>query len=51
VKTLAKYRRFSMGSLRKTADGLYCFAEYFRYVVILHIFAVLYLFLFSLVMS
>ena len=29
VKNLAKYRRFSIGSLRKTADGLYCFAEYF----------------------
>ena len=35
VKYLAKYQRFSIGSLRKTADWLYYFVEYFRYVVIL----------------
>jgi len=42
VKYLAKYRRFSIGSLRKTADWLYCFAEYFNYVVIFHILVMLY---------
>ena len=29
VKNLAKYRRFSIGSLRKTVDSLYYFIEYF----------------------
>ncbi len=38
VKYLAKYQRFSIGSLRKTADWLYCFAEYLKYAVILHTF-------------
>ncbi len=46
VKNLAKYRRFSIGSLRKIADWLHYFIEYFRYTVIFHIFAVLCLFLF-----
>ena len=32
VKYLAKYRRFSIGSLRKTADGLYCFIGYFFFI-------------------
>ena len=30
VKHLAKYRRFSIGSLRKTADWLYYFTECFH---------------------
>ena len=30
VKNLAKYRRFSIGSLRKTADWLYYFTECFH---------------------
>ncbi len=43
VKYLAKYRRFSIGSLRKTADGLYCFIGYFSSytcssVYIIHLF-------------
>ena len=46
VQYLAKYQCFSIGSLRKTAVGLYCFTESLRYDVILHILADLYLFLF-----
>ena len=51
VKNLAKYRRFSIGSLRKTAGGLYCFTRCFRYAVILHIFTIPCLFLFLWAMS
>ena len=32
VKNLAKYRRFSIGSLRKTAVGLYYFTELFFFI-------------------
>ena len=40
VKNLAKYQRFSIGSLRKTADGLYYFIDYFKYIVIFYILVV-----------
>ena len=46
VKNLAKYQRFSIGSLRKTADWLYYFTRCFRHAVNLHILTAPYLFLF-----